>query len=153
MKISFYVLSESKAQDFLGFICQLTQTALNKSEQSLWILAADEAQLTDLDDALWSEDPLSFIPHHCLLDSATKKTDANTPLAPVMLSTHMPADFSGIVINTTSRPVTDFISANSSAKPSRILEIIKPDETSVIEGRHKYKSYQQAGYELTHFKV
>ncbi|WP_435979582.1 DNA polymerase III subunit chi [Psychrobacter sp. DM4] len=153
MKISFYILSESKAQDFLGFTCQLTQTALNKSEQSLLILAADDAQMTELDDALWSEDPLSFIPHHCLLDSVTEKADAHTPLTPVMLSTHMPADFDGIVINTTSRPVTEFINANSSAKLFRVLEIIKPDEVSMAEGRHKYKSYQQAGYELAHFKV
>ncbi|WP_261869894.1 hypothetical protein [Psychrobacter sp. JCM 18901] len=52
MKISFYVLSESKAQDFLGFICQLTQTALNKSAQSLLILIEDETLLANLDTAL-----------------------------------------------------------------------------------------------------
>ncbi|WP_317200457.1 DNA polymerase III subunit chi [uncultured Psychrobacter sp.] len=150
MKISFYVLSESKAQEFLGFICQLTQTALNKSEQSLLILASDEAQLTALDDALWSKDPLSFIPHQRLLETTDHDTKVATqPLAPVTLSSYMPADFSGIVINTTAHPV----STNNSVKPSRILEIIKPDETSMSEGRHKYKSYQQAGYELTHFKV
>ena len=68
MNISFYILSENKAQDCLGFICQLTQTALNKSSQSLLILIEKEDELlSTLDEALWSQDAVSFIPHQRLL--------------------------------------------------------------------------------------
>ena len=171
MKVSFYVLSESKAQDFLGFICQLTQTALNKSAQSLLILIdKDDELLSTLDEALWSYDAASFIPHQRLLDSNigdSDDTDTDTshsentainpinsqPLAPVLLASYMPADFKGIVLNTTIHPVNDFMAATNNAQPTRVLELIKPDANSVQEGRHKYKSYQQLGYELTHFKV
>ncbi|WP_352258832.1 DNA polymerase III subunit chi [Psychrobacter sp. TB55-MNA-CIBAN-0194] len=166
MKISFYVLSESKAQDFLGFICQLTQTALNKSTQSLLILVEDDALLSMLDEALWAQETTSFIPHQCLLDTGTQGTDPegtdvdaatantdNVSLAPVLLGNYMPADFKGIVLNTTIRPVNTFMAATSNAQPTRVLELIKPDATSVQEGRNKYKAYQQLGYELTHFKV
>lgn len=173
MKVSFYVLSESKAQDFLGFICQLTQTALNKSSQSLLILIdQQDALLSTLDEALWSHDATSFIPHQRLLDSnigdgADTDTDTDTshsentainpinsqPLAPVLLGSYMPADFKGIVLNTTIHPVNDFMAATNNAQPTRVLELIKPDANSVQEGRHKYKSYKQLGYELTHFKV
>ena len=156
MKISFYVLSESKAQDFLGFICQLTQTALNKSTQSLLILIEDETLLTTLDTALWAQEATSFIPHQCLSDTDGKSTDANIvnpSLAPVLLGSHMPADFAGIVLNTTTRPVNTFMAVTNNAKPSRVLELIKPDTTSTQAGRDKYKVYQQLGYELTHFKV
>ena len=156
MKISFYVLSESKAQDFLGFICQLTQTALNKSTQSLLILIEDETLLTTLDTALWAQEATSFIPHQRLSDTDGKSTDANIvnqPLAPVLLGHHMPADFAGIVLNTTTRPVNTFMAVTNNAKPSRVLELIKPDTTSTQAGRDKYKAYQQLGYELTHFKV
>ena len=163
MKISFYVLSESKAQDFLGFICQLTQTALNKSAQSLLILIEDEVLLANLDTALWAQDSTSFIPHQCLSDTDNKSTndrdtdDSNIATsevsAPVLLGNHMPADFNGIVLNTTTRPVNDFMAATNNSKPSRVLELIRPDATSTQEGRNKYKSYQQLGYELTHFKV
>ncbi|WP_201549700.1 MULTISPECIES: DNA polymerase III subunit chi [Psychrobacter] len=166
MKISFYVLSESKAQDFLGFICQLTQTALNKSTQSLLILIEDDALLSSLDEALWAQEATSFIPHQCLLDTGTQGTDTestdvdaatantdNESLAPVLLGNYMPADFKGIVLNTTIRPVNTFMAATSNAQPTRVLELIKPDATSVEEGRNKYKAYQQLGYELTHFKV
>ena len=151
MKISFYVLSESKAQDFLGFICQLTQTALNKSNQSLLILIDDDELLATLDKALWAQEATSFIPHQCLLDA---DTDINyKALAPVLLSPYMPANFKGMVLNTTIHPVSTFISATINAQPTRVLELIKPDAASVQEGRHKYKSYQQLGYELTHFTV
>ncbi len=155
MKISFYVLSESKAQDFLGFICQLTQTALNKSTQSLLILIEDETLLAELDRALWAQDATSFIPHQCLSDIHSKAadSDADKSLAPVLLGSYMPADFNGIVLNTTTRPVTGFMATTNNAKPSRVLEIIRPDATSTQEGRHKYKAYQQLGYELTHFRV
>ena len=155
MKISFYVLSESKAQDFLGFICQLTQTALNKSTQSLLILIEDETLLAELDRALWAQEATSFIPHQCLSDIHSKAadSDADKSLAPVLLGSYMPADFNGIVLNTTTRPVTGFMATTNNAKPSRVLELIRPDATSTQEGRHKYKAYQQLGYELTHFKV
>ncbi|MGE6244479.1 DNA polymerase III subunit chi [Psychrobacter proteolyticus] len=159
MKISFYVLSESKAQDFLGFICQLTQTALNKSAQSLLILIEDETLLANLDTAFWAQDSTSFIPHQCLSDTDNKSTDdesniaTHKSLAPVLLGNHMPADFNGIVLNTTTRPVNDFMAATNNSKPSRVLELIRPDATSTQEGRNKYKAYQQLGYDLTHFKV
>lgn len=152
MKISFYVLSESKAQDFLGFICQLTQTALNKSTQSLLILIEDDALLSTLNEALWVQDATSFIPHQ-RLSNADADIATSKPLAPVSLGNYMPADFNGIVLNTTIHPVNDFMAATSNAHPTRVLELIKPDATSVQEGRNKYKSYQQLGYELTHFKV
>ena len=163
MKISFYVLSESKAQDFLGFICHLTQTALNKSSQALLILIEKDDELSSsLDKALWAQETTSFIPHQRLLANSAENANAesddtevatNEQLAPVLLGGYMPADFNGIVINTTAQPVNTFMQATSNAQPTRILELIKPDATSVQQGRDKYKHYQQLGYELTHFKV
>lgn len=163
MQISFYVLSESKAQDLLGFICQLTQTALNKSNQSLLILAEEDALLGTLDEALWAHDASSFIPHQRLNNDSSTATDNTadtadtadtaTKLAPVLLSSYMPIDFDGIVLNITPRPVNDFMAVAGSAHPTRVLELIKPDAKSMQDGRNKYKHYQQLEYQLTHFKV
>ena len=162
LTVSFYVLSASKAQDFLGFICQLTQTALNKSSQSLLILIdKQDALLSTLDEALCAHDATSFIPHQRLLhatisepkDASKSVQENNEALAPVLLSSYMPADFKGIVLNTTIHPVNRFMAATNNAQPTRVLELIKPDPESTQEGRHKYKAYQQLGYELTHFKV
>lgn len=153
MQISFYVLSDHKAQDLLGFITQLTQTALNKSKYSVAILVEEDTLLSALDDALWAQDASSFIPHQRLPanDNTADKTPSSQ--APVLLGAYLPSDFNGIVINTTSHPVNDFITTTSNKHPTRVLEIIKPDTKSVQEGRDKYKRYQQLNYELTHFKV
>lgn len=161
MNVSFYVLTENKAQDFLGFVCQLTQTALNKSNQSLLILIDDDELLATLDKALWVQEATSFIPHQCLLDSNIEGTDINVVhtdinnklSAPVLLSPYMPANFKGMVLNTTIHPLSTFMTATINAQPTRVLELIKPDAASVQEGRHKYKSYQKLGYELSHFNV
>lgn len=156
MQISFYILSESKAQDLLGFICQLTQTALNKSNQSLLILAEEDVLLGTLDEALWAHDASSFIPHQRLSNDSSTATDVADDaikLAPVLLSSYMPIDFDGIVLNITPRPVNDFMAGAGSAHPTRVLELIKPDAKSMQEGRNKYKHYQQLEYQLTHFKV
>ncbi len=151
LPVSFYVLSEDKAQDYLGFITQLVQTALNKSGQPLLILGEDELLLTELDEALWSHEAVSFIPHQLLSAETTLAHDDLS--APVLLGADLPAQFSGIILNTTARVVSDFMQATSNVLPTRILEIIKPDEASVETGRAKYKRYKQQGYALTHFKV
>ncbi|GAF62315.1 LOW QUALITY PROTEIN: DNA polymerase III chi subunit [Psychrobacter sp. JCM 18903] len=161
MKVSFYVLTENKAQDFLGFICQLTQTALNKSSQSLLILIEkNDELLSTLDEAFGHKTirALYRINAFILILKAPILTvfitDINNQLlAPVLLASYMPADFKGIVLNTTIRPVNNFINATSNTLPTRILELIKPDTVSTEAGRAKYKHYQQLGYELTHFKV
>ncbi|WP_201587495.1 DNA polymerase III subunit chi [Psychrobacter jeotgali] len=160
LNVSFYILSENKAQDFLGFICQLTQTALNKSTHSLLILTEDQALLDELDKGLWSHDATSFIPHqrldHLDVDDSAENDndiDPSAMSAPVLLSTYLPADFNGMVINTTKHIVNEFIKPTSNIQLTRILEIIKPDNTSVQQGRDKYKYYKNLDYELTHFKV
>lgn len=155
LTVSFYVLSASKAQDVLGFVCQLTQTALKKSTQSLVILVDNEQLLDELDEALWVNDAASFIPHQRLSTADSEITAGTTAdsTAPVLLASRLPPNFSGIVINTTPLPLNDYIPSTSNALPSRLLEIILPDDDSVAQGRHKYKHYQKLGYDLTHFKV
>ena len=151
LPVSFYLLSDHKAQDLVGFMAQLVQTALNKSNQSLLILVDDEALLKELDAALWAHEATSFIPHQLLMANTTQSAD--NVLAPVLLGDHVPIPFTGIVLNTTARTVTDFVGAADNISLTRILEIIEPDTDSVEQGRAKYKHYQQLGYELTHFKV
>lgn len=148
LPVSFYVLSHPKAQDILGFMVQLVQTALHKSKQSILILSDESSLLSELDEALWTHDAVSFIPHQLLTTDT-----ADDLLAPVLLGDYVPEQFKGIVLNTTARTVTDFIGATHNVSITRMLEIIKPDTVSTEAGRAKYKHYQQLGYELTHFKV
>ena len=155
IKVSFYVLGASKAQDVLGFICDLTQKALNNSSQTLLILMDDETQLKALDAQLWSAAATSFIPHVWLTPNADGHLDPQSAQtrAPVLLAHQMPDHFEGMVLNTTAQPVNTRRTATQNVTITRILEIITPDDSSVQFGRDKYKHYQQLGHTLSHFKV
>lgn len=165
IKVSFYVLGANRAQDILGFICDLTQKALNNSNEQLLILMEDEAHLEKLDALLWSANTTSFIPHERLdftnntTDTDNKESQASfnhqrlSNRAPVLLANYVPDLFHGLVLNTANKPVNEYINAAQNVTVSRILEIIAPDASSMQYGRDKYKRYQQLGYELTHFKV
>lgn len=97
--------------------------------------------------------------------------------APVVLSSHLPAGFDGVVLNLASSPLSltlspgdstdnntdetsteaastdSIVSPTSYALPDRILEIIAPDETSKQQGRDKYKHYRSQGFTLKYFPI
>lgn len=159
--VSFYVLSENKAQDLLGFVCSLTQTVIEKSDLALIILSDDSAQLSQIDDALWGFEATSFIPHQILDKNSDDNTTLNSKnlLPRVLLSQALPNGFLGAVINLTPKALilnseTSLQnSASQNSNPSRILELVLPDDQSTVLGRQKYQSYQQQGCKLQHFKV
>lgn len=166
VSVSFYVLSDNKAQDILGFVCSLTQTVIEKSELAVVILSDDNVRLAAIDDALWAFDPTSFIPHQIIDESMTSEnTASNTAtnlkvISPrVLLSQNLPNGFSGAVINLTAKALVLNSENNSQnlnsqkSNPARILELVLPDEQSTALGRQKYQMYKQQGCKLKHFKV
>lgn len=147
MQVSFYLLSEDKAQDFLGFVCQLTQTVLSKSEHGVLIISDDPQVLKQLDDSLWSFSPTSFIPHTLITQapiSQTSASDATTSLhdgekntadhstngrpvdsqtdnnAPVQLTTGLTQGFDGIVINLSPAPILLTATTSNSSNDSSL---------------------------------
>ena len=160
VSVSFYVLSETKAQDILGFVCSLTQTVIEKSELAVVILNDDSAKLSQIDDALWAFEATSFIPHQ-ILDKNFDDNTATTSkvlLPRVLLSKTLPKGFSGAVINLTPKALSlnsENLSQNhlQTSNPSRILELVLPNEQSTILGRQKYQAYKSQGCKLQHFKV
>lgn len=160
VSVSFYVLSETKAQDILGFVCSLTQTVIDKSELAVVILSDDSAKLSQIDDELWAFEVTSFIPHQVLDDNANLEPKSFSPR--VLLSQTLPNGFSGAVINLMPKALvlnSDNHSQNLSqspsqnSNPSRILELVLPNEQSTALGRQKYQVYKQQGCKLQHFKV
>jgi len=160
VSVSFYVLSETKAQDILGFVCSLTQTVIDKSELAVVILSDDSAKLSQIDDELWAFEVTSFIPHQILdknFDDNTATTSKDI-LPRVLLSQTLPNGFSGAVINLMPKALvlnSDNHSQNLSqnSEPSRILELVLPDKQSTALGRQKYQAYKSQGCKLQHFKV
>ena len=152
MQVSFYLLNDNKAQDILGFVCQLTQKVLQQSSAPLAIVASDRDLLTQLDTLLWTQQADSFIPHQ-LMDNqeASISTEARQVAIAYLCQTLSP-EFQGLVLNLNDSPIGD-TSTHPPQGISRILEIIRPDDNSVATGRDKYKHYQQQGATLEHFRL
>jgi len=156
VSVSFYVLSENKAQDILGFVCSLTQTVIDKSELAVVILSEDKTKLAALDDELWDFEATSFIPHQVLDDNANLEPKGFSPR--VLLSQTLPNGFSGAVINLMPKALVlnsdnHSQSPSQNSNPSRILELVLPNEQSTALGRQKYQAYKSQGCKLQHFKV
>ncbi len=175
MQISFYVLNDTKnnhskvsATDaLLHFVCKLTQTVLEKSEQTLIILDDNLDRLAQLDKQLWDLSATSFLPHDLMINK--KNTDS---IAPVILTDKLPKGFDGVVLNLASKPLNvsatnpsipdtpnakdlngNFNNDEPVHKPSRLLEIIPSDIEEKEKGRLKYKHYQALGLTLDYFPI
>ena len=148
MQVSFYLLNDNKAQDILGFVCQLTQKVLKQSSAPLVIVASDAETLTQLDTLLWTQQADSFIPHQ-MVDNQHAPIPTEARQVPIAYLCHtLPPDYQGIVVNLNETPID-----TAQQNISRILEIICPDNNSVDIGRDKYKHYQQLGAALEHFRL
>lgn len=137
--INFYILSAQKK--LIPFVCKLTQTVLQKSNDGLLILAPT-ALIEPLDDMLWSFESTAFIPHG-IITAEQSATFAKTRFNPLQaILTNQPQltdDFTGLVMNLTNEPLLSLIEKHTISK---LLEIIAHDELSVLHGRQKFRTYR-----------
>lgn len=129
----------SKVPDKIGYACRLVRKA-RAADMKVVVFAADPAQMSALDDALWTFSEQDFLPHVAAGDELAAMTpvilthDAGQPLPHhqvlINLSREMPAHF---------------------ARFERMFEIVSSEEDDLLAGRERYRQYQQRGYPLTHF--
>lgn len=131
-QVSFYILSPQKK--LMVFVCQLIQTVLGKSDDSIIVVATSE-MLPSLDDRLWSVSDVSFISHQ-IIQQVDAFNYQKIPASVVLTdNTELVTQFDGIVINLTCAPILD-------TQASRLLEVIDTDPDQVASGRKKYRAYQ-----------
>lgn len=131
-QISFYILSPQKR--LKTFVCQLIQTVLEKSDDSIIVVAALDL-LHSLDDRLWSFSEVSFVPHQ-IIRQVDAFSDQKIPACVVLTDNiELVTKFDGIVINLTNEPILD-------TQANRILEVIDAEPEHVESGRQKYRIYQ-----------
>lgn len=130
-RISFYF----NADDALD----LTRRLIGKArQQGLYCLIyTDEATLAaQIDQQLWSAEPLSFVPH-------TLCEDPNASKTPVLIGTLPdPLPRCDLLINLTDQPPTCL------ARFNRLIEIVTRDGADREKARERYRHYQAHGYSL-----
>ena len=126
-RVDFYILQQAQPAQRVHFCCRLAARAWREG-LSVWIRTGDADASGELDEALWTFDEASFIPH------GTTSLDGDNPI----VISHDPSP-GAVLIN-----LTDSLPGGWQQR-DRIAEIITTDEATRQAGRVRYRDYQQAG--------
>jgi DNA polymerase-3 subunit chi len=138
MKVEFH----SGVTDKLGAACRFLRKAHDAGAQV--VVCGDTALLDRLDAALWTFDPLSFVPHARLKGGAAVPAAlARTPAWLVDDPTAAPTR--QILLNLGTAMVDDW------ARFARVVEIVSNDPADADAGRLRWRRYgERPGVERVH---
>ena len=130
--------------DALGYTCRLLRKASRQGARVT--VTGAGATLAGLDRALWSFDPIEFVPH--LLVKRGEATAPRLHATPVCLT----EDLSGalhhdVLVNLGSDTPPGFESY------ARLIEIVTTDETEKAAARQRWKHYAARGYAIERHEV
>ena len=130
-RISFYF----NADDALDLARRLIGKA---RQQGLYCLIyTDEAALAaQIDQQLWSTEPLSFVPHSLCEDANASETPVLIGILPD------PLPRCDLLINLTDQPPSCL------ARFDRLIEIVTRDGADREKARERYRHYQSRGYSI-----
>lgn len=125
--------------DKVAYACRLARKAYGANGR-LVLLAADEAQAAQLNEALWTFSETDFLPH-------VMAGDALAPQTPIIVTASLdaPLPHTDILVNL-GQTIPDGVD-----RFTRVFEIVSTDEQDAQEGRKRYAAYKQQSYPLTHF--
>lgn len=130
--------------DTLGYACRLLRKATRQGARIT--VTGDAATLTGLDRALWSFDPIEFLPHVTLR--------RGEPLAERLRATPvcLTEDLSGalhhdVLVNLGEQAPRGFETF------ARVIEIVSNDEPQRQAARERWKHYAARGYAIQRHEV
>ncbi|MGQ0836189.1 MAG: DNA polymerase III subunit chi [Gammaproteobacteria bacterium] len=132
-RVDFYVLEEPSATGRLRLACRLAEKAY-LAGQAVLIWDTDSAELSELDEMLWTFADRSFVPHETLLSVAV------APESPVLLSAGVvPERPLDVLINLAAEVPACF------AHVERVADIIDGDDARRRAGRARFRAYRDLG--------
>jgi len=141
-RVDFYVLATSNPHERRVLACKLTEKALRQGLK-VYLHTGSEAETGILDNLLWTFRQGSFIPHQKTTASASEREDIDVLIG----SDEPPSGFRDLVINLSLGLPPDF------DQYQRVAELVDEDETVRAEGRRRYTTYKQQGFELETHKL
>lgn len=125
-------------EDKLKKVAELSEKAVNKHRR-LMVFAPDQETLDALGSMLWTQSPISFLPH-------CRTTDAGAEYAPIIIDWQAEAlPHHDVLINLQSAHPPFF------SRFTRLIEIVGQEEQDKVEARKRYKFYRDRGYEMRSF--
>jgi DNA polymerase III subunit chi len=128
----------------LGYTCRLLRKATRQGARV--VVTAPAGTLAALDAALWTFDPLDFVPH--LMPAPGAAIAERLRSTPVWLLERLAdASHHEVLVNLGAQAPEGFESF------ARVFEIVPTDAEGVAAGRLRWKHYASRGYAIEHHEV
>lgn len=145
-RVDFYILSTSNVDARIEVVCKLIDKATTRG-QRVFVHSDDRALLDSLDNSLWQFQPTRFIAHRLIHDDTPSDASDTDDLETVTLSSVAPARTDAVLINLSSSVPVFF------SRFERTLEVVDQQDSIRLEGRSRYRFYQERGYPLQHHNL
>lgn len=142
--IDFYILENHNVADSTKFLCRLAEKAYLEKHQVL-IYFSNEKECLALNDQLWTFRDNAFVPHQICQAESQAEDFKDIPI--LLASQHIPAFCQDILINWSSETLEEI------TQFKRVIEIIADDEEAKHQGRLRFASYREKGFELKTHKI
>jgi len=133
-KVDFYTLGEPDRRARLVTACRLAEKAYDQGLR-VAVRTASAAETAEFDELLWTFADRSFVPH--VVWPTEPDVVAATPV--VVGSSSLPASHRDVLINLAPDAPADF------SAYARICEVVGGDEDARKAGRHRWRTYRDAG--------
>jgi DNA polymerase-3 subunit chi len=136
-QVDFYILPSASENERLRFACRIAEKAMREQFRVL-LYSASQHEATKLDELLWTFSQGSFVPHRVLTASR-----AEAEAEPVVIG------FGDIAY----RPEWQLVINLADEVPGffehceRIAEIVDADPARREQGRARFRSYRDRGYD------
>ena len=134
IKVDFYPLGEPDRRARLVTACRLAEKAYDQGLR-VAVRTASAAETAEFDELLWTFSDRSFVPH--VVWPTEPDVVAATPV--VVGSANLPATHRDVLINLAPDAPADF------SAYARICEVVGGDEDAKKAGRHRWRTYRDAG--------
>ncbi len=145
-RIDFYILNSAEASARLQVVCKLIDKATLRG-QRVFVHSDDRPLLESLDESLWQFRPDRFIAHRLLAQDENATSSAAEELEAVTLSCSEPSRTDAVLINLANSVPVFF------SRFERTLEVVDQQESIRLNGRTRYRFYQERGYPLQHHNL
>jgi DNA polymerase-3 subunit chi len=134
VKVDFYPLGEPDRRARLVTACRLAEKAYDQGLR-VAVRTASAAETAEFDELLWTFSDRSFVPH--VVWPTEPDVVAATPV--VVGSSSLPPSHRDVLINLAPDAPADF------SAYARICEVVGGDEDARKAGRHRWRTYRDAG--------
>ncbi len=133
-KVDFYTLGEPDRRARLVTACRLAEKAYDQGLR-VAVRTGSAAETAEFDELLWTFSDRSFVPH--VVWPTEPDVVAATPV--VVGSSSLPASHRDVLINLAPDAPADF------SAYARVCEVVGGDEDAKKAGRHRWRTYRDAG--------